>query len=479
MTAATLALTPARLAAGGLVVAYCRISSDRAGAGIGVGRQEAEIRRTAAAMGLRVDVVLTDNDTSAYRGKPRPGYAELLDLLADGAVSKILVWHTDRLHRRMTELVSFVDALADSGATVHSVTAGPLDLATPAGVLSAHVFGAIAQHESAHKAERLRLMHEAKAAAGQFHGGRRRFGYVKGMTALDEAEAAEIRDAAARVLAGESLRSVVADWNRRGVLTTGGKEWRAQNLGNMLRGTHLAGLRVHNGATTPAAWPAVLDAATHEALTRFLGNPARRVSPGGARVYALSGLVRCGVCDTPLHGRPTRNSGGPAYVCRNGQHVQAPTAKVENLVWARVVQRLSDVDASGVFVDPVDVDKANARAAERVTLNAARAAMPAQLGVLSPADYAAGLAAIDSRLAALDDEAVADDDAARLPARVLDGLTGHPYDVTLALFGALTDDRRRAVLTVLGTPVLGRASRRGTGLEFEPGRVTFRWADEG
>jgi hypothetical protein len=106
--------------------------------------------------------------------------------------------------------------------------------------------------------------------------------------------------------------------------------------------------------------------------------------------------------------------------------------------------------------------------------------MPTQLGVLSPADYAAGLAAIDARLAELDDEAMAEDDAARLPARVLDGLVGHPYDVTLELFGALTDDRRRAVITALGgTPVLGRASRKGRGLEFEPQRVTIRWPDEG
>lgn len=467
MTAATLA-APAPLVGVREAVAYCRISSDRAGAGLGVAAQEAAIRGRFP----HVDRVLTDNDVSAYSGKARPGYAELLALVADGSVGEILVWHTDRLHRSNAELEGFISLVHARGVTVQSVTAGPLDLATPAGQLNARIAGAIAQHESAHKSERLRLMHERKAAAGQFHGGRRRFGYTANMAAVDEAEAAEIRNAAARLLAGESLRSITADWNARGVLTVTEKAWRPQNLGLMLKGAHLAGLRVHDGATVPATWPAVLDAATHEAVTRFLANPDRRTSPAsGARRHALSGVLVCGVCDATMYGRPTAN--GPAYVCR-GSHVQAPTRFVDEIVIAETARRLALVDASGVFVDPADADRANARAAERVTLNATRAAMPSQLGVLSPSDYAAGLAAIDVRLAELDDEAVADDDAARLPLRVLDGLTGYDEDEARRLFVALSGDRQRAVVSILGVPVLGRASRKGRGLNFEPERVTFR-----
>jgi len=172
-----------------------------------------------------------------------------------------------------------------------------------------------------------------------------------------------------------------------------------------------------------------------------------------------------------MYGRPTPN--GPAYVCRNGQHVQAPTRHVDEIVIAETARRLSLVDASGVFVDPVDVAKANARAAERAALTANRVAYVDDV-TLAPADKAASLAAIDARLAALDDEAVADDDAARAPLRVLDGLTGYDEDEARRLFVGLSGDRQRAVIAVLGVPVLGRASRRGRGLTFEPERVTFR-----
>ena len=57
---------------------YCRISDDRAGAGLGVARQEADCRKLAEDRGLTVTQVYVDNDLSAYSGKPRPGYKALL-----------------------------------------------------------------------------------------------------------------------------------------------------------------------------------------------------------------------------------------------------------------------------------------------------------------------------------------------------------------------------------------------------------------
>jgi site-specific DNA recombinase len=467
-------------------VAYCRISSDRAGAGLGVAAQEAAIRGRFP----HVDRVLTDNDVSAYSGRTRPGYDELLALVDEGRVSEILVWHTDRLHRSNAELEGFISLVHARGVAVQSVTAGPLDLATPAGQLNARIAGAIAQHESAHKSERLKLMHARKAEAGQFHGGRRRFGYTATMDAENTAEADAIRDAVSRVLAGESLLSITRDWAARGITTATGKAWRSPNLGKMLRSPHLAGVRIHHahgpkdecgpGCSRVAAdWPAILDAATHEAVVRFLTNPVRKQTGfTGTRRHALSGLLECGVCGAAMYGRPTPLKSGAAYVCR-GNHVQAPVAEVETTVRSDVAERLSRVDASGAFVDPTDAARVQARSDERLALEGRRAELAPVFaaGGLSAEDYAGALAAIDARLLALEAEAVAADDAARLPVRVLDGLTGHPADVTAQLVAALPGGRFRAVVAVLGTPALARASRKGARYVFEPERVTWRWAN--
>ena len=83
---------------------YVRISRDKEGAGLGVERQEADCRALAEQLGWTIVAVHTDNDLSAYSGKPRPGYAALLADLRAGTADAVVVWHTDRLHRRPVEL---------------------------------------------------------------------------------------------------------------------------------------------------------------------------------------------------------------------------------------------------------------------------------------------------------------------------------------------------------------------------------------
>src|SRR5882724_1805720 len=85
---------------------YVRISRDRAGAGLGVARQEEDCRALAARLGVEVaaDAIYSDNDLSAYSGKPRPRYLAMLEDIRAGLIDVVLAWHTDRLHRSPGEL---------------------------------------------------------------------------------------------------------------------------------------------------------------------------------------------------------------------------------------------------------------------------------------------------------------------------------------------------------------------------------------
>lgn len=51
---------------------YCRIWQDRAGASLGIARQEADYRALVERQGWQVIDVYPDNDVSAYSGSPRP-----------------------------------------------------------------------------------------------------------------------------------------------------------------------------------------------------------------------------------------------------------------------------------------------------------------------------------------------------------------------------------------------------------------------
>lgn len=107
---------------------------------------------------------------------------------------------------------------------------------------------------------------EAEPPLGR--GQRRAFGHSADRARVVEVEGAAIRDAARRVLAGETLSSIVADWNRRGLPTvSGGDEWLSQRrtlaeksvelraqlerLNRLDAAMRLAG----TGATLRASWP--------------------------------------------------------------------------------------------------------------------------------------------------------------------------------------------------------------------------------
>jgi site-specific DNA recombinase len=135
---------------------YCRISRDRIGAGLGVDRQETDCRQLAERLGWQVVGVHVDNDLSASNGKPRPGYTALLGGLEAGRGDAVLVWHTDRLHRRPIELEHYIGMCEARGIPTMTVQAGPLDLATPSGRMVARMLGSAARFETEHASERQR-----------------------------------------------------------------------------------------------------------------------------------------------------------------------------------------------------------------------------------------------------------------------------------------------------------------------------------
>src|SRR3954452_4446875 len=98
---------------------YSRISKDAAGDGLGVRRQQHDCREYCERLSWEIAATFVDNDLSAYSGRRRRGYEEMLDAVEAGDVDGIVVWHPDRLHRSPTELEGFIDLVERTGITVH------------------------------------------------------------------------------------------------------------------------------------------------------------------------------------------------------------------------------------------------------------------------------------------------------------------------------------------------------------------------
>lgn len=136
-----------------------------------------------------------------------------------------------------------------------------------------------AKRESAVKSVRGREAKEREARKGKFNGGGSQwFGYTtvyanpeetnknKRMVLRRETNPVEadlLRHAAERTLRGESVGSVIREWQ--------GKKY-------------------------PGQWSAVFDVDTHERLARLFADPARRAHVVGRKLHLLSGIAAAACC---------------------------------------------------------------------------------------------------------------------------------------------------------------------------------------
>jgi site-specific DNA recombinase len=277
---------------------YVRISKDTDGQSTSPARQEQDCRAFAELHGHEVAKTYSDIDISAYTGVDRPGYEELMADLEAGVVDGVLVWRLDRLTRNFDDLQRLWKLINGRGVTLLAVR-DSIDTSTASGVLILRNLVAIAEYESASISDRTRSAKAASARTGQPNkGGMRAFGYTPDKLQLVPEEAAAIKEAAERLLAGQSLRSIADDFNRRGIRTPRGKTWLPGTLATVLVNPRIAGLRAYKGdIVADAAWPAIITREQHEKLVALRKDPTRRWVPRGRPArHLLAGMVECARC---------------------------------------------------------------------------------------------------------------------------------------------------------------------------------------
>jgi len=336
----------------------------------------------------------------------------------------------------------------------------------------------IARQESEHKSERIKAATKERAAEGKAHGlvpygWRREYETdsrglrIKGAwrDVLDEDAAVIVRECGHRVLAGESIKAITSDLNRREVRTVRGKRWDPTSVRMTLLRPGNAGLRVHRGDIIGASTaPPILDRGDWERIVSLLKDPKRRTVNDSRIRHLLTGIARCSVC-----GSGVRVMTGPRYRCPIG-HVVRLQEPVDELVARVVVGRLSMPDAASLLaVDDCEAEDA-ARDAAVLRVRLEGLVDDYADGLLDRAEVKRAVSRIRPKVEALEAKARATSSAAN---DVLADVIGSDAQ---ARWDTLPIARRRTVVaTLLDITILPISDRTKYREPFDPELVKLDW----
>jgi DNA invertase Pin-like site-specific DNA recombinase len=349
--------------------------------------QERICRDHAAARGWDVTQVWKDNNVSAWRrDRKRPGWDAMLAAIETGQVSRVVIYHGDRLIRQPWDLERLIGLAEGKGVSLAAPT-GERDLDSAEDRFILRIEAAMACRESDNISRRKKAGFQRMAVGGRapIPGGMggRGFGYEKdGATPL-EPEATVIRDAADRILDGETLAEICRGIAACGITSTTGKPLTYATLRRVLLRPRTAGLM---GDGTRGSWTPLISPQAQREVRKALDarGPRGPITPAGGK-YLLSGIALCWACTRPvqvinagLAGKGIKGYGCVTPGCRK---TRRNAAHLDAYVTGRVVALLGTADFTGALQRAQG--DGSALAQEIASLEARRGEAQALLGELA------------------------------------------------------------------------------------------------
>ncbi|MGB3696258.1 MAG: recombinase family protein [Gordonia sp. (in: high G+C Gram-positive bacteria)] len=319
---------------------YLRVSRDSDGTGKSTSQQHDENLEAIDQQGWNAHPKpYRDDDRSAsrYARKERENFARLISDLENGSFDAdvLVIWESSRGSRRLGEWASLIDLCEDRDVKIYVTTHHRLyDPSLPRDRRSMGEDAVDAEYESAKTSERIQRSVTAAAKAGRVHGKnlygyRRIYKQTPAGAKIDRIvehpdQAPIVKEAARRVLEGETYYAIAKDLNERGIPArrpSYAKDGRRKHFGwtggavkQMLSMPAYAGKRIHNGEiVADAVWPALIPYDQWQKLQSTLFRPERRRNPNMWTVrYLCTGVAVCGVCGARLRvGKQNRGTIGP------------------------------------------------------------------------------------------------------------------------------------------------------------------------
>jgi len=290
-------------------------------------------------------------DIQSGRESDRDGYQQLLELIASGSVSEVLITRVDRLGRDAADTDAAIAFAARRNVKITALDGGAIESVTPTGFVMSRIMTTMAEMESRMLSQRIKAgLHERRKLHRPCRG-RAPWGYRlnSSRTALEPHPTEWPRAEAFLTLLSDvnwRMNTALDEWLRQGrgdIPLHSCRAIKAWLLNPILRG----GLGYHQQANHHFAeivWdthPALL---THEqfaalmlqlvANRRMWGRHANHPSK------LLTSLCRCGHCDKAMSYAGSRTI--PALVCRTRGCPQRYKSTHESLIAGAIVHTLAD-----------------------------------------------------------------------------------------------------------------------------------------
>jgi DNA invertase Pin-like site-specific DNA recombinase len=311
-----------------------------------VSGQVQECKALLARRGLPLGQVHLDDGRSAWNPKvERPGWDTLMGRLESGEAGGVIVFDLERFSRRPIEGERLI-AIAERGLVILDSDA-EFDLTSASGKKAFRDAMTAAAYYSDRLKDRVTRGKKLKALAGEPNGCRP-FGFLADGVTPHPEESVILREAAMRLLGGETQESLIADLDARGVRTVRGGRWSRAGFRTMLTRPRNAGFVTYRGKVV-ARLPGepILGEDEHSRLLSLYA--ARRPGRPPSGAYLCSGVVTCGACGKPMAGRPRRDRQYPDGEIRR-EYLCNPTGGYEGCGKTAIDQRTLDEHAKELAI---------------------------------------------------------------------------------------------------------------------------------
>ena len=248
-------------------------------------------------IGEYIDRALTGTKDS------RPDFQRMIADAANEQFEMVIVWKLDRFARNRYDSAVYKAKLKKHGVRVVSVMERITD--SPEGIILEGLLESMAEYYSANLSENTKRGKRETALKGYWNGGHPPFGYRLQDRKLvaDEKTAPTVRYIFEQYAAGVSKQDLIAELEKKGVLTYYGRPLTLASFNSVLRNQAYIGKSTYKGEVVEGLSEPLIDEKTFWKVQEQIKARSRAPAARKAKVdYLLSGKAFCGICGQPMVG---------------------------------------------------------------------------------------------------------------------------------------------------------------------------------